>query len=334
MQTAEVKELQNSLRSLFDTVGDDPAAISRSLDELGWDEVVAEEPRAWTLLFEEIGRAGIAVQLLDVTVLSTLGIDSRATAVGYPITLMENLFAPSAPISGNTVTVHAVVRTLGAAPERVLIPIASEPTAVLLVPTSELDLRPVSGLDQAGGWTQVSQRLTPHPSWLGHATAGWSDAVASARRLLAAELVGLARAALQLAAEHVTQRRQFGKAIGSFQAVRFRLADAKAAIEAAAEAIRVADVDSTPLSAAIAKALAGAAADTAVRNAAQVCGAMGLTWEFGLHSIIRRSYALDVLLGSTAELITAFGRRAAYQVHAGDRVTAPDPLLVSPCLGG
>lgn len=329
MQTAEFKELQNSLRSLFDTVGDDPAAVSRSLDELGWDEVVAEEPRAWTLLFEEIGRAGIAVQLLDVTVLSTLGIDSRATAVGYPITLLENLFAPAAPISGDTVTVQAVVRTLGAAPERVLIPIASEPTAVLLVPTSELDLRPVSGLDQAGGWAQVSRRLTTHPSWRGRTTAGWSDAVASARRLLAAELVGLARAALQLAAEHVTQRRQFGRAIGSFQAVRFRLADTKAAIEAAAEAIRIADVDSNPLSAAIAKALAGAAADSAVRSAAQVCGAMGLTWEFGLHSIIRRIYALDLLLGSTAELIAAFGRHATDQAHAGERITAPDPLIVS-----
>jgi hypothetical protein len=303
--------------------------VPTALDELGWDDVVAEEPRASTLLFEEIGRAGVSVQLLDVTILATLGIDSRATMIGYPVTPLAKLFEPSAPVIGDTVTVQAVVRTLGAVPERVLIPVASEPTSVLLVPASELDMRLVDGLDQAGGWARVSQQLRPHPSWMGRTTVGWSDAVASARRLLAAELVGLARAALQLAAQHVTQRQQFGRAIGSFQAVRFRLAETKAAIEAAAEAIRVADVDNTPLSAAIAKALAGAAAESAVRNAAQVCGAMGLTWEFGLHSIVRRSFALDVLLGSTAELIAAFGRRATDQAHAGNRITAPDPLIVS-----
>lgn len=328
MQAAEVKELQNSLRSLFETAGDDPAAVPAALDQLGWDDVVAEDPRASTLLFEEIGRAGVSVQLLDVTILETLGINSRATSIGYPLTPLANLFEPSVPVNGDIVAVQAVVRTLGTAPERVLIPIASEPTAVLLVPTAELDMRAVDGLDPAGGWARVTQRLTPQPSWVERTIVGWSDAVASARRLLAAELVGLARAALHRAAEHVTQRQQFGRAIGSFQSVRFRLAETKAAIEAAAEAIRVADVDNSPLSAAIAKALAGAAADSAVRNAAQVCGAMGLTWEFGLHSIIRRSYALDVLLGSTAELIAAFGRRATDQAHAGDRITAPDPLIV------
>lgn len=328
MEAAEVEELQNSLRSLFDTVGDDPAAVPTALDELGWDDVVAEEPRASTLLFEEIGRAGVSVQLLDVAMLTTLGIDSRATSIGYPLTPLSKLFEPSVPVNGDTVSVQAVVRTLGSFPERVLIPIGSEPTSVLLVPAAKLDIRVVDGLDRAGGWARVNQRLTPQPSWVRRTTIGWSEAVALARRLLAAELVGLARAALQLAAQHVTQRHQFGRSIGSFQAVRFRLADTKVAIEAAAEAIRVADVDNTPLSAAIAKALAGAAADSAVRNAAQVCGAMGLTWEFGLHSIIRRSYALDILLGNTAELIAAFGRRATDQSSAGVPITAPDPLIV------
>ena len=314
MEAAEVKELQNSLRSLFETAGDDPAAVPTALDELGWDDVVAEDPRASTLLFEEIGRAGVSVQLLDVAMLDDAGYRLPRHIHRLPAdTASETCSSPRSQSTATPCPVQAVVRTLGTAPERVLIPIGSEPTVGAAGSHGRAG-------HSRGGRTRSGGRLgSRDPAADTRAVVGGAHhrRVERRRRVGASaargRVGGPGAGSVALAADHVTQRQQFGRSIGSFQSVRFRLADTKAAIEAAAEAIRVADVDNSPLSAAIAKALAGAAADSAVRNAAQVCGAMGLTWEFGLHSIIRRSYALDVLLGSTAELIAAFGRRATDQ---------------------
>jgi len=138
--------------------------------------------------------------------------------------------------------------------------------------------------------------------------AGWEAAVAAGRRALAHELCGLSRAMLALAVDHARERRQFGQAIGAFQAVKHRLADAKVAVTAAEAAADEAWADPGPLTALLAKLWAGRAARLTAKQAQQVLGGMGFTWEHPFHRHVRRALVLDALLGSTTEVQHELGR--------------------------
>ncbi|MCH5677574.1 acyl-CoA dehydrogenase family protein [Streptomyces gilvus] len=319
MDADETRLLTESLRALFAETSD-PEGLPVALAELGWDEVTAEHPAAEALLFEEQGRARAVSGLLDGVVLRELGAPPTA-AVAYRLGTGGDLFEPAAPVVDGTVRLDAVLRAVGPRASIVVPVAAPEGTRVLRVPSADVEVKEVAGLDPDGGWSRVTAALDPasaEPAPL------WGQAVAAGRRALAAELVGLARAALELAVRHVTDRRQFGRPVGGFQAVRFRLAEVAVGIEAAAEAIRVAFADGGPLAAAVAKALAGAAVDRAVRQAAQVCGAMGLTWEFPLHEVMRRAYGLDMLFGDWETLTADLGRH----VMAAGTLPQLDPFSV------
>lgn len=114
----------------------------------------------------------------------------------------------------------------------------------------------------------------------------------------AAELVGLARRMLDLAVAHVSERRQFGRPVGSFQAVKHHLAEARLQIHFAAPAVAYAAhrlaqrLDDASPSVSTAKWLAGRAAAVAGRAALQCHGAIGYTVEADLHLFLKRSWAL------------------------------------------
>ena len=133
------------------------------------------------------------------------------------------------------------------------------------------------------------------------------EQLARGRRALAHELVGSARAMLQLARDHAVDRVQFGVPISSFQAVRHRLAESLVAVETAAAAAEGAWQDASPFGAAMAKALAGRHARVVAKHAQQVCAGIGFTTEHDLHLHIRRTYALDHLLGDTKTLTRDLG---------------------------
>ncbi len=126
--------------------------------------------------------------------------------------------------------------------------------------------------------------------------------VAAAHRALASELLGLSRGALALAVRHVSDRTQFGRPIGSFQAVRHRLAEAYAWAAGTEALVEAAWEDRSRRSAATAKAHAGHTHALVVRHGMQVSGAMGLTWEYDLHRYVRRGFLLNVVLGSSDTL--------------------------------
>lgn len=330
MDADEYRLLRESLRSLFTEYAAAPEGLSAAVRELGWEDVVAEEPSAASLLFEEQGRSLAVSGLLDEIVLAALGIDPAgpdAGAVVYPLGPRSAESGPTMPVDNRQMRLDGVLRTSGGAAERVLVPCATDAgIALFSIPTAVLAPHAVGGLDPEGGWSRISgvvalDDVKPLPA------ATWPEAVAAGRRALAAELVGVARATLDLAITHVTDRHQFGRPIGAFQAVRFRLAEVKVAIEAAAEAVRLAYAqDPDPLASAVAKALAGDAADLAVRQAAQVCGAVGSTWEFPLHRLIRRSFALDLVLGHAEGLRTELGRMVVRSAVTPQL----DPLVLDP----
>jgi alkylation response protein AidB-like acyl-CoA dehydrogenase len=139
----------------------------------------------------------------------------------------------------------------------------------------------------------------------------------------AALLVGLADRMLDMAAAYAKERHQFGKPIGSFQAVKHLLANARVALEFARPAAYRAAWSlasaqpSLSHDASMAKAMASDAADLAARVALQVHGAIGYTWECDLHFFMKRTWALSRSWGDAAthrRLVLAHataGRRGA-----------------------
>jgi hypothetical protein len=130
--------------------------------------------------------------------------------------------------------------------------------------------------------------------------------LATGRRALGWWLVGSSRTMLSLAREHALSRTQFGKPVASFQAIRYRLAEALVAIEGAEATLHAATDDFTSL---LAKAAAGQAAQTAAKHCQQVLGGIGFTAEHELHRHIKRALVLDGLLGSARELTREAGAR-------------------------
>jgi len=113
----------------------------------------------------------------------------------------------------------------------------------------------------------------------------------------AAQLVGLSRTLLAMAVDYVQERRQFGVAIGTFQAVKHHLANALLALEFAAPAVLRAawSLDEGSPHAgrdvAMAKALASDAAEQVAATALQVHGAIAYTVEYDLHLFAKRVWA-------------------------------------------
>jgi alkylation response protein AidB-like acyl-CoA dehydrogenase len=134
----------------------------------------------------------------------------------------------------------------------------------------------------------------------------------------AAYLVGLADRMITMAADYAKARQQFGKPIGSFQAVKHLLANARVKLEFARPATyraawSLATAQPTVShDASMAKAMASDAADLAARVALQVHGAIGYTWECDLHFFMKRTWALSAAWGDAAthrQLVLAQARR-------------------------
>jgi len=122
----------------------------------------------------------------------------------------------------------------------------------------------------------------------------------------AAELLGVAQQLVDLAVRYATQREQFGRPIGSFQAVKHMLANVAVRLEFARPVVYRAafsvarDVPTRATDVSHAKVAAAEAAAQAARVALQVHGAMGYTWEVDLHIWMKRAWALALAWGSTA----------------------------------
>lgn len=131
--------------------------------------------------------------------------------------------------------------------------------------------------------------------------AGW---LRKATVALAADMLGTARALLDRSVAYARERVQFGVPIGTFQAIQHKLADVALEVERATAAVYYAamcidaDDGDRERAAHVAKAAAGAAATRAAKDAAQVHGGIGYTWEHDLHLFIRRAYVSENLLGS------------------------------------
>ena len=134
-----------------------------------------------------------------------------------------------------------------------------------------------------------------------------------------------------MAVAYAKERKQFGVAIGSFQAVKHPLASAQVALEFARPAVYGAayavthDIARAAPSVSHAKIAAGDAALSAAKVAIQVHGAMGYTFEVDLHLWMKRAWALNGAFGDRnfhLDRVAAFALRQGAPIGAGETFSA------------
>ncbi|MBS9533150.1 acyl-CoA/acyl-ACP dehydrogenase [Mycobacterium sp. M1] len=143
---------------------------------------------------------------------------------------------------------------------------------------------------------------------LGRITAGETAPVGAdpgiadyAAILLAAEQIGAASRCLDLTVEYTKSRVQFGRPIGSFQALKHRMADLYVAVSAARAVVDDAIADPSPASAALARITASEAFSLVAGEAVQLHGGIAITWESDIQLYFKRAHGSSQLLGQPAE---------------------------------
>ncbi|MEH3130568.1 MAG: acyl-CoA/acyl-ACP dehydrogenase [Mycolicibacterium neoaurum] len=130
------------------------------------------------------------------------------------------------------------------------------------------------------------------------ADPGLSD---TAALLLAAEQIGAAARALDLTVAYTKDRVQFGRPIGSFQALKHRMADLYVTVQSARAVIYDAIADPSPASASLARVFASEALTDVAAEAVQLHGGIAITWEHDIQLYFKRAHASAQLLGSPRE---------------------------------
>jgi alkylation response protein AidB-like acyl-CoA dehydrogenase len=313
MMAAALKELtadlctSEALRALFD--GRDSGAEERweRLAQLGLFGVRAPaasgglglDDADFVLLAEEAGRAALPEPLTEQAALAVPALTELADVAAAAALL------PSVASGAARMAIAHPQNPLASAPPGLSHWLLCAPQGILLAAADAVPAVPRASLD-AG-----RRLLEPDLAAVtGITLASGARADAVAARILnrgsvfsAAQCLGLAERMLALAAEYAKERVQFGKPIGSNQAVKHQLASVAVKLEFArpvvyAAVTRLEGTDArTAAFASHAKLAASDAAELAARTAIQVHGAMGYSWELDLHFFMKRAWALGAAWG-------------------------------------
>lgn len=246
------------------------AAAAVVLDRCGGDEVRAE-------LLPGLA-SGATVAALGTTGTTTLGADGT--------------------VSGESPAV------LGAPDADLVLLVAGEDVVIVDARDPGVTVTALDGIDTTrsiGALTLRDVRISPERVLRGaarHAQTVW-------RILGSAEAVGVGWACLDMAVDYAKVREQFGRTIGTFQAVKHHaanmLVDAEQTTAAVWDAARADDLDSARFPAAVAAAHAIRAAVFLAENNIQLHGGIGFTWEHDAHLYLRRARSLAALLGAASD---------------------------------
>ena len=173
-----------------------------------------------------------------------------------------------------------------------------------------LRISPLHGVDATRGMARVSldEVEVTDGDCLGErggAAAAVAAVVDRATVAACAELCGAGEVLLEAAVAYAKVREQFGRLIGSFQAVKHLCADMLVRLESSRAAVHYAALcidqgrDDAPLTTSIAKAFAGEQIPLLAEDAVQVHGGIGFTWECDVHLYVRRAKAIEQLWGAT-----------------------------------
>ncbi|HWI42137.1 MAG TPA: acyl-CoA dehydrogenase family protein [Nocardioides sp.] len=271
--------------------------------------------REAAVVLEQVGGAVAPVPFLTSSVIATtVLLAQEATDAGRDLLARlasgERTAALAVPFPALSCRTAAerVTSVAGALEADVLlVPVARDGgVAVLAVEASAARVEPVSSLDMSRQLADVTldagrgEVVVPATS----GAQAVDRALLTGAGLLASEQVGLAAWCLLTTVAYLKERRQFGRVVGGFQAIKHRLADLYVAVESAngaarhaAAALAADDPDST-LAVHLAAAYCGDAAVLAAEEAVQLHGGIGMTWEHPAHLFLKRAKASQVALGT------------------------------------
>ena len=279
--------------------------------------------RETAVVLEELGRAVAPVPYFGSSVLATAALLALGdgellppVAAGERVAALVVSFA-TAPGSAFPAAVTADEGRLDGAVGRVadartadvlLVPVrdAAGVPALYAVDAAAAELTDVVSLDMTRPLADL--RLTGAPGRLlasgPAAERALEAALTTGAALLASEQLGVAEWALETTLAYVKIRHQFGRPVGSFQAVKHRLADLwvavaqlRAVARNAADAVAAGSPDA-PVAAAVAQAFASQVAVTAAEEAVQLHGGIGFTWEHPAHLYLKRAKSASIALGT------------------------------------
>jgi len=301
-QDAEVRVVWRGLAD----VGATGSLVAESAGGLGLDE------NALPPLLERIGHSGLPVPAVETVAVAA----PLLAAAGHPA--LPDVLSGTALVTAQLAVTPqpGVLVPFGLTADYVLLRSAD---GLRVYERGELDAEHVTGID--GSRHLVRLAAAPAGGVLLAAAATPAAQAAWQRGVLgtATVLIGLADRMLSMTVDYVRTRRQFGVPVGSFQAVKHRLADAYLNLEFARPAVlaaawaQAAAASDTAEQTSMAKALASDAAVTVARAAIQCHGAIGYTTEYDLHLFAKRAWALAPSWGSASwhrrRLAAALGLR-------------------------
>lgn len=278
--------------------------------------------REAAVVLEELGRAVAPVPFLTSAVIATTALlaaespagaglltevagGRRTAALTVPWSTAPEAVTGSVELVDGRLsgTVTSVAGALEA--DLLLVPVRTPAGLELYaVDAAAVVIRPVVCIDmsrQLADLTLSGVEGTPLLTDAGPAIAGALQAGAA---LLASEQLGLSRWCLSTTLGYLKDRRQFGRVLGGFQALKHRLADLYADVESttaaaryAAAALAAGDPD-LPVATAVAAAFCGDIAVHIAEEALQLHGGIGMTWEYPVHLYLKRAKADQLGLGT------------------------------------
>jgi alkylation response protein AidB-like acyl-CoA dehydrogenase len=256
--------------------------------------------------------ADLLRRMADGTVTVALAVEFPARPGRWPSAAARVAGARPGDDAGTTRlrgTIRAVADALPA--DLLLVPADGVPNGLYLVEvtTPGLHRTPLVSLDMTRQLCEVSlddvpaRRLAVGDAAIGAVNAGLTAGAA----VIAAEQLGVAQRCLDMTVAYLKERRQFARPVGSFQALKHRLADlwttvtlARAASRYAASCLASGDPD-VPVAVALAKSACCDAAVTAAQECVQLHGGIGFTWEHPAHLYLKRAKASSIAFGTPSE---------------------------------
>ena len=270
--------------------------------------------REAAVVLEELGRRVAPVPFLTSSVIATtvllesssalleqLAIGERTAALVVPWSTAPNGELSSVRVDGAQLS-GRITSVAGAIEADVLLVLAGG--HLYAVETSGATLRRHVSLDMTRQLADVTLEGAEGALVLDDAEPAVRRALDAGAVLLASEQVGLARWCLETTVDYLQVRKQFGRPLGGFQALKHRLADLYASVESAAAAARygsatLAEGDSDEsVAASLAQAYCGDLAVLAAEEAVQLHGGIGMTWEHPAHLYLKRAKSDQIALGT------------------------------------
>jgi len=228
---------------------------------------------------------------------------------------------------GRDSIVNGIARAVAGAPDAgVLVLAAGADLLVVDATAAGVTVAALDGLDTTRSIGDVTLRDVALP-----AERVLSGAKAKARTafriLAAAEAVGIGWAAIEMATDYVKVREQFGRPIGTFQAVKHHLANMFIAAQQATavvwDAARSDDLDAASFAAALAAAHATSMQTFLAQKNIQLHGGIGYTWEHDAHLYLRRARSLAALIGDTGDALADIAEAQRTGAAHGTSFTLP-----------